>query len=240
MKINYLEINYKTMFLVVEDNKILAKNILKVLQSNDFKAEIAESAEIAEQKLKEKRYDLIILDINLPWKNGLDFLKQIREKQNNIPVLIVTSKTTTDDIIQWLENGADDYIWKPFNILEFIARIKAILRRHKWVKTKKLQIKEFEIYPDEEKVLKNGAQIQLSSLEFKLLMYFIKNKWKVLNRQEIYEQVWWDFDNHMFSRTVDVHVWYLRKKLDKELIKTRKWSGYYFNDELLKNETSKI
>lgn len=220
------------MFLVVEDNKILSKNIQKVLQSNNFQSEIVSSAEEAEQKIKEKQYDLVILDINLPWKNGLEFLKQIRQKQNNIPILIVTSKTTTDDIIQWLENGADDYIWKPFNILEFIARIKAILRRHKWVKSKKIKIKDFEIYPDEEKVIKNGGQIQLSSLEFKLLMYFIKNKWKVLNRQQIYEEVRWDFDSHMFSRTVDVYIWYLRKKLDKDLIKTRKWSGYYFEGKV--------
>jgi DNA-binding response OmpR family regulator len=126
-----------------------------------------------------------------------------------------------------LELWADDYMNKPFDMTEFIARIKAILRRNNWFRSEKIILNGFEIYPDEEKVLKNWAQIGLSSLEFKLLMYFLKNKWKILNRQQIYEEVWWDFQEHMFSRTVDVYIWYLRKKLWKDLIKTKKWSWYY-------------
>ena len=215
------------MFLIVEDNKILAKNIKNILELNWFESEIVESAEEAEKKIIKNKYDLIILDINLPWKTGIDFLKQLREKWNNIAILILTSKNTIEDKVNWLELWADDYITKPFDISEFIARIKVILRRQKWIKSEKIVINEFEIYPDEEKIFKNKAEIWVSSLEFKLLMYFIKNKWKILSRDKIYENVWWDFDNHMFSRSVDVYISNLRKKLWQDFIKTKKWSWYF-------------
>jgi len=215
------------MFLIVEDNKILAKNIKNILELNWFESEIVESAEEAEKKIIKNKYDLIILDINLPWKSGIEFLKQLREKWNNIAILILTSKNTIEDKVNWLELWADDYITKPFDISEFIARIKVILRRQKWIKSEKIVINDFEIYPDEEKIFKNKAEIWVSSLEFKLLMYFIKNKWKILSRDKIYENVWWDFDNHMFSRSVDVYISNLRKKLWQDFIKTKKWSWYF-------------
>lgn len=215
------------MFLIVEDNKILSKNIQKILQLNNLDGEIVESAEKAEEKLENNKYDLIILDINLPWKNGFVFLKELREKWNNIPILILTSKNTIDDKVIWLEYWADDYMTKPFDMSEFIARIQAILRRHKWIKTNKINLWEFTIYPNEEKIVKWWATIQISSLEFKLLMYFLNNKWNILNREQIYEEVWWEFDNHMFSRSIDVYISNLRKKLWQDFIKTKKWSGYY-------------
>lgn len=215
------------MFLIVEDNKILSKNIQKILQLNNLDGEIVESAEKAEEKLENNKYDLTILDINLPWKNGFDFLKELREKWNNIPILILTSKNTIDDKVIWLEYWADDYMTKPFDMSEFIARIQAILRRHNWIKTNKIILWEFTIYPNEEKVIKWWATIQISSLEFKLLMYFLNNKWNILNREQIYEEVWWEFDSHMFSRSVDVYISNLRKKLWQDFIKTKKWSGYY-------------
>ena len=214
------------MILLVEDNELLAKNIKTILDMNNFETKIVSSAEEAERENLSK-YDMIILDINLPWKNGFEFLKELRQKWENIPVLVLTSKNTSEDKVEWLELGADDYITKPFDIPEFIARIKAILRRNLWVKTNKITLNWFEIYPDQEKVIKDGGEIWLSSLEFKLLMYFLKNRWKILSRDELYENVWWDFSEHMFSRSVDVYVSNLRKKLWNDLIKTKKWSWYY-------------
>ena len=216
------------MFLIVEDNELLAKNIKMILEMNQYKAKIVSSAEEAEEEINSNNYRLLILDVNLPWKNGFDFLKEIRERKN-MPILMLTSKNLVEDKVKWLELWADDYLTKPFDISELLARIKALLRRYQWISTNIINIGELEIYPDQEKIIKNWHQIWLSSLEFKLLMYFIKNKWKILNRQKIYEDVWWDFDSHMFSRTVDVYVWYLRKKLWKDLIATKKWSGYIFN-----------
>jgi len=214
------------MILIVEDNEQLSKNIKTILDMNWFSSKIVYSAEDAEKE-KLNDYNLIILDINLPWKNGFEFLKQIRSKWNNISVLILTSKWTSEDKVEWLELWADDYITKPFDIPEFIARIKAILRRDTWIKAEKTSLNGYDIYPNQEKVLKNWAEIWISSLEFKLLMYFLKNRWKVIPRDELYENVWWDFYEHMFSRSVDVYIANLRKKLWKDIIKTRKWSGYY-------------
>jgi len=219
------------MFLIVEDNELLAKNIKMILEMNQYKADIAYNTTQAEEKLTKNKYNLIILDINLPDKNWFELLKELR-KNNNSPVLILTSKNLIEDKVKWLELWADDYLTKPFDISELLARIKAILRRYNWVSNNLIKIKDLEIYPDQEKVIKNWHTIWLSSLEFKLLMYFIQNRWKILNRQEIYENVWWDFDTHMFSRTVDVYIWYLRKKLWKDLIKTKKWSGYFLEDSL--------
>ena len=215
------------MFLIVEDNKIMSKNIKTILELNNFQADIAPDAETAKEKLKQNKYELIILDVNLPWQNWFEFLKELRANWEQIPVFVVTSKNTTDDIVEWLELWADDYISKPFDMNEFIARIKAILRRKQDNLPDKMEYKWLEIYPEQEKVIKNWHEIQLSSLEFKLLMYFLKNKWKILSRQEIYEEVWGDFYEHMFSRTVDVYISYLRKKLWSDIIKTRKWSGYF-------------
>lgn len=217
------------MILIIEDNKNLSKNIRTILDMNWFKSKIVDSAENAE-KDNLSNYNLIILDVNLPWKSWFEFLKQLRNNWNNIPILILTSKWTSEDKVEWLELGADDYITKPFDIPEFIARIKAILRRNKWIKSEKIILNWFEIYPAKEQVIKNWAQIWLSSLEFKLLMYFIKNKWKIIPRDELYENVWGDFYEHMFSRTVDVCISNLRKKLWKNIIKTKKWSWYYLEE----------
>jgi len=214
------------MILIVEDNKILSKNIKTILEMNWFNSKIASSAEEAEKE-NLNGYSLIILDINLPWKNWFELLKQLRNNGNNIPILILTSKWTSEDKVEWLELWADDYITKPFDIPEFIARIKAILRRNNWIKSKKIILNWYEIYPEQKKVLKNWWEIGLSSLEFNLLMYFLKNRWKVISRDELYEKVWWDFYDHMFSRSIDVYIANLRKKLWKDIIKTKKWSGYY-------------
>ncbi len=215
------------MFLIVEDNKLLAKNIYQILQLNNFDAEKVESSEQATEQIQINNYQLIILDINLPGKDGFEFLKDLRKKWDNTPVLILTSKNTTEDIVKWLEAWADDYMNKPFDMSEFIARINSILRRQTWIRTEKIEINEYEILPKEEKIMKGKQEIWISSLEFKLLMYFIKNKWKILNREDIYEEVWWWFEDHMFSRSVDVYISNLRKKLWQDFIKTKKGSGYY-------------
>ena len=142
-------------------------------------------------------------------------------------MLVLTSRSQKQDVILWLEIWADDYLTKPFDMEEFIARIKAILRRTQNYLWEKIVINWYEIYPDQQKVIKDWAEIWLSALEFRLLMYFIKNRGKVLSRKQIYEDVWWDFEDYMFSRTVDVYIWYLRKKLWKDFIKTKKWVGYH-------------
>ena len=215
------------MILIVEDDKIMWKNLKLILDLNWYESIVVDSAEKAEDLLETKKFDLIVLDINLPWKNWFEFIKQLRQQWNLTPVLILTSRSQKQDVILWLEIWADDYLTKPFDMEEFIARIKAILRRTQNYLWEKIVINWYEIYPDQQKVIKDWAEIWLSALEFRLLMYFIKNRGKVLSRKQIYEEVWWDFEDYMFSRTVDVYIWYLRKKLWKDFIKTKKWVGYY-------------
>jgi DNA-binding response OmpR family regulator len=215
------------MILIAEDDKIMWKNLKLILDLNWYESIVVDSAEKAENLLESKRFDLIVLDINLPWKNWFEFLKQLRQQWNLTPVLILTSRSQKQDVILWLEIWADDYLTKPFDMEEFIARIKAILRRTQNYLWEKIVINWYEIYPEEQKVIKDWAEIWLSALEFRLLMYFIKNRGKVLSRKQIYEDVWWDFEDYMFSRTVDVYIWYLRKKLWKDFIKTKKWAWYY-------------
>ena len=216
--------NKKT--LIVEDNAIISKNLKRYLELKNFIAEIAESAEEADKILEEKNFDLILLDISLPWKNGKEFLENLRKSWNNTPIIFLTSRDTDEDIIAGLELWADDYIPKPFDYEIVIARINSVLRRYK-KEISATKIWDYLINFDKEEVSDWNKKIYLSSLEFKLLDFLVKNRWKVIDRATIYEEVWGNFDDFQLSRNTDIYVWYLRKKLWKDIIKTKKWSGYY-------------
>jgi len=216
--------NKKT--LIVEDNAIISKNLKRYLELKNFIAEIAESAEEADKILEEKNFDLILLDISLPWKNGKEFLENLRKSWNNTPIIFLTSRDTDEDIITGLELWADDYIPKPFDYEIVIARINSVLRRYK-KEISVTKIWNYLINFDKEEVSDWNKKIYLSSLEFKLLAFLVKNRWKVIDRATIYEEVWGNFDDFQLSRNTDIYVWYLRKKLWKDIIKTKKWSGYY-------------
>jgi DNA-binding response OmpR family regulator len=172
-------------------------------------------------------YDAIILDISLPEMDWIEICEKLREKEKTTPIIMLTSRATKKDIINWLESGADDYLIKPFNYDELIARIKSLTRRNLKNKSNKINIWEFNINLEKIEVFKNNKEIKLSNLEFKLFSYLAQNKEKVISRRELYEKVWWEFDwDFMFSKTVEVYIWYLRKKLDKDLIQTVKWVWY--------------
>ena len=214
--------------LIVEDNEILSKNLSRYLTLKWFNNKKVISAEDAESFITTWEFDFMILDLNLPWKDWLTYCRELREKWNNIPIIILTSSDTHEDVILWLNSWADDYIAKPFDYEELIARINAISKRI-WL-TKKLnnihKIWDIEIDFFKETVKKWEQNIYLSNLEFNLLKYFIENRQRVIDRVELLENVWGEFDRLMFSRTVDIYVWYLRKKLWQDFIKTRKWSWY--------------
>jgi DNA-binding response OmpR family regulator len=171
------------------------------------------------------------LDVNLPIMNWLDVCKNLREKWKDVPIIMLTSRSSKSDIIEWLDVWADDYLSKPFDYDELIARIKTLSRRNLKNKSNtKILVWEYIIDLEEVQVYKNDEKINLSNLEFNLFKYLSQNKWKVVSRQEMYEHVWWEFDwDFMFSKTVDVYIWYLRKKLWRELIETKKWFWYIIN-----------
>ncbi len=211
--------------LVIEDNEILSRNLVRYLISRDIFAEAAMAWDDWLRKAISKYYDIVILDINLPWINWLEICKQIREREKDVSIIMLTSRWTKEDIIEWLNTWADDYLVKPFEYDELLARMNAILRRKmKNSSNTLIKIDDIELDLQKLEVTKNWEIVQLSKLEYDLFKYLAQNRWVALSRNEIYEKVWWEFQvDFMFSKTIDVYIGYLRKKLGKELIETKKW-----------------
>jgi DNA-binding response OmpR family regulator len=171
------------------------------------------------------------LDINLPIMTWLEVCKNLREKGKEVPIIMLTSRSSKIDIIEWLNIWADDYLSKPFDYDELVARINTLTRRNLKNKSNtKIIIWEYLIDLEEVQVYKWKQKIKLSTLEFNLFKYLSQNKWKLVSRQDLYEHVWGEFVwDIMFSKTVDVYIWYLRKKLWKNIITTKKWFWYIIN-----------
>lgn len=214
--------------LVVEDNEILSRNLVRFLISRDIFAEAAMVWDEGLRKAATKYYDIVILDINLPGMNGLEICKALREKEKDVSIIMLTSNSRNEDIIDWLDSGADDYLVKPFEYSELMARMNAIMRRKNVNKSNtKVTIWDIELDLQKVEVTQEWKEVKLSKLEYDLFKYLAQNRWMALSRKEIYENVWGEFDgDFMFSKTIDVYIGYLRKKLWKDLIETKKW--YWF------------
>lgn len=214
--------------LVIEDNEILSRNIVRYLASREIFAEASLDWEEWLYKALTKHFDIIILDINLPKKDGIEICKTLREKWKEVSIIMLTSRWTNDDIVTGLDIWADDYLVKPFEYSELLARINAIYRRRMQNQSNTIiSFDNIEINLKTIEVKQNWEIIALSKLEFELLKYLAQNKSKALSREDIYEAVWWERDNDfVYGKTIDVYIWYLRKKLGKELIETVKW--YWF------------
>lgn len=215
--------------LLVEDNAILAKNIKEYLKIKWMNVETELYWDRAYQKILDTYYDVVLLDINLPVKDGISILKDLRRLRNNTPIIMLTSRNTTNDVVAWFTSWADDYISKPFDMEELISRIEAMYRRTAVNKSNNLEVNWINIDLEKRLVKRWEEIIELSKLEFDLLKYFAQNRWIPVDRKTLFEKVWWDFDEHMFSRTVDVYISYLRKKLWTDFIETKKWFGYLVN-----------
>lgn len=220
--------------LVIEDEREIAELIAYALQKDGFQVDIALDGKEALSKLKEEVYDLVVLDLMLPYVQGLEICKFIRNNPNmqNTGIIIVTAKGEELDRIMGLEMGADDYVTKPFSPRELTARIKAVLRRTK-SETVAQVIKIGDITIDKEKYLVTvkGAPIRLSATEFKLLLYLAERPNKIFSRDHLLDAVWGQ-DIYVDSRTVDVHIRRLRMKIEKdpdnpEYLKTMRGIGYY-------------
>jgi DNA-binding response OmpR family regulator len=218
--------------LIIEDNEILSRNLVRFLSLKDIQSDLSFDWKDWLYKASVNFYDVIILDINLPIMDWLEVCKNLREKWKEVPIIMLTSRSSKEDIVEWLDLGADDYLSKPFDYDELIARIKTLTRRNLKNKSNtKILVWEYIIDVQEVQVYKWKEKIKLSTLEYNLFKYLSQNVWKVVSRQEIYEHVWWEFDwDFMFSKTVDVYIWYLRKKLWRELIETKKWFWYIINE----------
>jgi len=221
--------------LIVEDEQRLAEILKRQLEDSGYKAEIASDGYVGKHMVEKNRYNLIILDINLPLMNGYDLCKEIRKTNHDIPIIMLTALGTTDNKVTGLESGADDYILKPFDLRELLARVNVCLRRSaSSVKTEKLGISDLEMDLNSKTVTRGGKKIDLTAQEFSLLEIFLKNKEKLLTREFIIEEVWGiDFDPS--TNIIDVYVNYLRKKIDKDfetkLIHTKFGFGFYCSEK---------
>jgi two-component system, OmpR family, copper resistance phosphate regulon response regulator CusR len=223
--------------LIVEDEQRLAEIMKKQLAEYAFDVDIALDGYIGKQMVEKNAYNLIILDINLPLINGYDLCKEIRSTNSNIPIIMLTALGTSDNKLAGFEVGADDYIIKPFDFRELLARINVFLRRSDVIGTTvKLRIADLEMDLDTKTVTRSNKKIELTAKESSLLEMFLKNKEKLLSREFIIENVWGiDFDPN--TNIIDVYVNYLRKKIDKDyepkLIHTKFGFGFYCSEKEL-------
>jgi two-component system, OmpR family, copper resistance phosphate regulon response regulator CusR len=221
--------------LIVEDEQRLAEILKEQLVDAGFNAEIANDGYVGKQLVEKNTYNLIILDINLPLINGYDLCKEIRKTNNKIPIIMLTAFGTPDNKILGFEVGADDYVVKPFDFRELLARVNVFLRRsEKKDRIEKLKIADLEMDLISKTVTRAHKKIDLTAKEYSLLEMFLKNKEKLLTREFIIEHVWGiDFDPS--TNIIDVYVNYLRKKIDKDfepkLIHTKFGFGFYCSEK---------
>lgn len=200
--------------IIIEDEKRLSDSIKKGLGENGYAVDQAYDGEEGLFLSESENYDCIILDLMLPKLDGLTVCRRLREKQILTPILMLTAKTTIDDITKGLDMGADDYLAKPFSFIELKSRIQALIRRNHKIQTTILKIDDLELDPNKHTVSRAGKNIDLTPKEFAILELLLRHKDETLTRTMIIEHVW-DYNFEGLSNVVDVFVATLRKKIDK-------------------------
>lgn len=210
--------------LLVEDNKTIGNNIKKYLELGRNNVVQAENGLYASEIMKHHMFDIIILDIMLPWMDGITLCKHIRKKHSSTPILMTTAKWELDDKLEWFACGADDYIVKPFDLKELDARILAIAKRMPMRDI--LEHKSIRLDRNQKKVFKNTKEIKITLKEFQILEYLLKSVWRSISRTEIIEEIWGNDQIFEEDAKLDVYISTLRKKLGKTTIETIKGFGY--------------
>ena len=220
--------------ILIIDDEIHIVELLKFnLENNGYKVDYSYDGFDGYLKTKEFQPDLILLDWMLPNISGIDVLKKIRsdETLEQIPVIMLTAKNMEEDKLEGLEDGADDYITKPFSVKEVLARITSVLRRYKYTSNEKIEVlkaDDIQVNVNKHIVTKNGQEIELTLNEFQILKLLIENKGNVLTRTFLLDKIW-GYDYYGETRTLDVHIRHLRKKIgdnDSKLIETVRGVGY--------------
>jgi two-component system copper resistance phosphate regulon response regulator CusR len=222
--------------LLVEDETKVAAFIKKGLERQGFTVEIAEDGREGQRFFDERTFDLIILDVNLPFMDGVELAAYIRAKNTEIPILMLTALDTTADKLAGFDAGVDDYLVKPFDFMELVARLKALLKRAvKTIEqTNVLRVADLELDLDQKLARRGGQTIDLTAKEFALLEYLMRNRGRVVSKVDIAEKVW-DIDFDTGTNFIEVYINYLRKKIDKEtankLIHTVVGMGYTLKEK---------
>ncbi len=219
--------------LVVEDDKKVGRFLEKGLQEEQYAVDICRDGADALYFAQTNTYDVIILDIMLPGKDGFTICREMRENSILTPVIMLTAKDTVEDKVSGLSEGADDYLTKPFSFEELLARIRALLRRNQDYKTKVLKAGDLEMDPVRRLVTRAGKKIILTGKEYALLEYLLRNKGRIVTPVMILEHIW-DMDYDGVSNIVNVYINHLRNKIDKDsnvkLIKTIRGHGYQIDE----------
>lgn len=215
--------------LVAEDDRPVASFLKKGLEAEHYAVDIVPDGQEALYMAEEYDYDLLLLDLVLPKMDGLQVLRQIRNRKKNLPVLVLTGRTRVEDRVKGLDLGADDYMVKPFAFRELTARVRALLRRGEGPVEFKLQVGDLEMNLVERTVGRGERKIELTPKEFALLEYLMRNQGRAVSRPMIIEHVW-NFSFDTMTNVVDVYINYLRKKVDggeaSKLIHTVRGVGY--------------
>ena len=218
--------------LIIEDEKSLADGLKKGLQYHNFCVDVTYSGEDGYLLTQQFEYDIILLDLILPDIKGEEICKKIRREKNNTYILMLTAKKETDDIVNGLNCGADDYLTKPFKFSELLARIRALIRRNSKNKENILHSFNIKLYLDGERVEVGSKDVRLTKKEFMILEYLLREKGSVLSRNQILEHAW-DRNVNTFTNVVDTHIKNLRKKLGRSgfKVETVFGSGYRIKDD---------
>ncbi len=222
--------------LLIEDEPKTVQSLKQGLEENHYAVEVAYDGLLARQLATRNTYQLIISDIIIPGMNGIDLCRELRALGIQTPILMLTALSTTDDKLIGFEAGADDYLAKPFDFKEFLARVKALIKRSNQtiLEAQTLRFADLEMDLTSHLVSRSGQSINLTSKEFQLLEYFLRNQEKVLSKAEIAENIW-EVEDENSSNLIEVYVNYLRKKVDKgfssKLIHTQFGMGYILRME---------
>ena len=220
--------------LIVEDDQRIASLVARGLRESSYAVDVSSDGEDGLYRAQTNDYDVIILDVNLPKKDGFEVCRTLRSDGHREPILMLTARDALDDRVSGLDFGADDYLTKPFEFRELLARLRALLRRHSDIRAAKIVIADMEIDTRSQSVVRGGKKIDLTTKEYALLEFLAINRGKVVGREEISEHVW-DETFDAFSNLIEVYIRRLRAKMDEgfsvELIRTRRGAGYLLDDD---------
>jgi two-component system OmpR family response regulator len=216
--------------LVVEDEPEMARLLSRGLQEEQFEVSVARDGHAALEMSSCKPFDVILLDVMLPRVNGLEVARQLRGREQETPVLMLTARDSLQDIVKGLDAGADDYLTKPFSFLELLARIRALVRRKDFHRKNVLEVEDLVLDTGSLRTFRKGQEIHLSQTEFRLLELLARNAGRVVSRGDILEKVWGNGRREATENTLDAFVRLVRKKVDRDgatkLIRTHRGFGY--------------
>ena len=216
--------------LLVEDDELLADGIIANLQINGYTADWIDNGEQAIHAIESESFDAVVLDLGLPGIDGIEVLRQLRNARNNTPVLILTARDQIESRVKGLDSGADDYLLKPFDVLELNARLRALMRRIGGDRKPGIELGDIQISPSEHKVYKAGDEIKLSPREYALLHELAVYRHRVMSKEQLESSIYgWSDD--IGSNALEVHVHNLRKKLGNDIVKTVRGVGYTIGKE---------